>query len=1358
MFLIVSLNLTFSQIKISSPINRSIFQRNNSNQATITIIGSFSQQLTEIQAKCVPLMGGTDTGWQTITTSPAGGVFSGTISANGGWYRLEIQGLLNGVVVSSTQVEKIGVGEVFIIAGQSNAGAGSNMDDIRSFPISPVPTYDDRVNTIDFEAIDEVDNNISNFNNFNYPTTAFKKLAPGSNIGPRGTSPWCWEQLGNLLANKLNVPVLFFNVGMPGTSVRSWSESATNGWIAYSDYAQDSFANPYGHLKAVLNRYCSYLGLRSILWVQGETDNFPGKKDALSMDQTMTGELYEERLKLIINKSKADIGRNFSWAIAQASLVPFGHNCGNQITSSMITGAQMNVTNTTDNTFIGPNLDLIQNPRFKPNDCIHHHGTGLAEAAAAWDAKLSTAFFGTSIPATGLMPTLSTQVNCATGTVTVNIVGNFKSYEWSNGSNTAAATLSAGNYNCKVTDANGNIYNIPVEIPNNIVAPKLTISSDIGNKACFGAIANLSATAYDNYSWQKNNADLQKNTSSITANSSGNYSVTSTSPMGCKTVSEPYELSISTTPLPSKPTVSANAPLSYCDGNTINLTSSYKAGTNTWTLSNGNTSEGNTITTPSIAGVYKYTVVAKDINGCASVNSDTVNVNVKPSPQAPVINSISPLRFCVGQSIVLNSSYATQNIWSDSSKNQSININKSGNYSVKQIGSNGCISVASNNIQTVAVPLPNKPTIAISGNVTFCRGNKVVLKSSPENAYEWNNGAISQEIIVENSGTFSVKTINADQCKSIESSIPIKITVNENPATPTLVAEGAVQFCPDKNVTLTSSVSTNKYIWVIGQTEDTTLQKNRIVNLTNDYGVKILDLNNCSSKISNVIKINTLPAPAKPSIVAESKTAFCKGDSVFLKNEFASQLVNKYSWRKDNIDTEIAKQNIIKVKDSGKYSLKVADSQSGCFSEYSNPISITNFDLPEKPILKALRNKVFCQNDSTILQSSLPNTSNKNATYIWKLNNTLLNTESNKITVKSSGIYAVQTIDDNKCKSKDFSDTLQITSNPLPPTPLISTIGNNPFCPKGSVVFSANTASKYLWNKGETTQNIIINKKDTVSVKTYNIFGCESKISEKVIAQIHPEQAIPILINESNQEICYGDKAKLTSLSDQAIKYIFKQINQQTDSLGLFENSYSASITGNYFIKTEDINKCISDKSNLVSIEVKPKLSKPTLKKLNLFSLETSTLDNNIQYEWYRDNALLPNALKPSLKILKEGIYKARTSVYYSPAKTLTQNLTCFSEYSDTLNFKFDPNFNGISISPNPSKTGIFTLETKETLIGGKITIYDLNGRILKEFVISEPYERFELDLRQEKNTTYLLTFKNEMLEKTLRLIVSNTF
>src|ERR1700710_193164 len=91
-FLFVS-ELALAQIDITFPQSRAVYQRNNGNNATLQIAGNYTQNINRIEARLVPLQGGSAIDWTTIVDNPNFGNYQGSLLVYGGWYRLEVRGM-----------------------------------------------------------------------------------------------------------------------------------------------------------------------------------------------------------------------------------------------------------------------------------------------------------------------------------------------------------------------------------------------------------------------------------------------------------------------------------------------------------------------------------------------------------------------------------------------------------------------------------------------------------------------------------------------------------------------------------------------------------------------------------------------------------------------------------------------------------------------------------------------------------------------------------------------------------------------------------------------------------------------------------------------------------------------------------------------------------------------------------------------------------------------------------------------------------------------------------------------------------------------------------------------------------------
>ncbi|MBC7865716.1 MAG: T9SS type A sorting domain-containing protein [Bacteroidia bacterium] len=177
-----------------------------------------------------------------------------------------------------------------------------------------------------------------------------------------------------------------------------------------------------------------------------------------------------------------------------------------------------------------------------------------------------------------------------------------------------------------------------------------------------------------------------------------NVTLISTNTNGADTITIPVTVNT----LPSA-TVSAGGPTTFCQGNSVTLSSS--AGSS-YLWSNGATTQTTNISTN---GNYSVTVTAA--NGCSATSSATaVTVNTLP---AATISAGGPTTFCQGNSVTLSSSAGNSYLWSNGATTQTTIISTSGNYSVTVTGANGCSATSSVTSVTENIPQNN---LAITNN------------------------------------------------------------------------------------------------------------------------------------------------------------------------------------------------------------------------------------------------------------------------------------------------------------------------------------------------------------------------------------------------------------------------------------------------------------------------------------------------------------------------------------------------------------------------------------------------------------------------------------------------------------------
>ncbi|MCX6879141.1 MAG: Ig-like domain-containing protein, partial [Verrucomicrobia bacterium] len=365
-------------ITLSKPTGRAIYQRNNDNLANVQIKGTYTGSADGVEARAVTRVGygGTTTAWTAIAA--AVGQFDGTLSVTGGWYDVDVRTVLGGVQTGISTVQRVGAGEVFITAGQSNsANYGSPQQ-------SPA---DDRVSA------------------YNLGTASWQLANdPQPAAGGSGGSPW--PHLGDLLAARSAVPIGIVAVGVGGTKVIQWQPGTTF----------------YDYILAAINGLKSTGGCRAILWHQGESDSNP----PTGMDPNSSwDEVYATNLENVIAQSRTDAGFTVPWGVAIASW-----NGTGEANYAHVTNGQHLVIDHYPAVFLGSQTDIFHSDNLPYlSDGIHFNQQGLDAHGQQWADALFAAniIVGSSIVADAgtstvvASPAMVANDGVSTSTITVTL-------------------------------------------------------------------------------------------------------------------------------------------------------------------------------------------------------------------------------------------------------------------------------------------------------------------------------------------------------------------------------------------------------------------------------------------------------------------------------------------------------------------------------------------------------------------------------------------------------------------------------------------------------------------------------------------------------------------------------------------------------------------------------------------------------------------------------------------------------------------------------------------------------------------------------------------------------------------------
>lgn len=338
----------FPSLVVSQPSPREIVQRDAEGRANIRIEGALGHAFTRVEARAVVMPGtgnaGVSTDWTNIVSTSGSNAFTGTLAGvtEGGWYQIEVRIYDGDLLLDEAVVRQVGVGDIFVTAGQSNAGCFGSP---RQIPTDDhVSAYNLLTGSWQFAA--DPQPNI-------YPVV--------DNVPPVGPGGSPWPGLGSMLATDNRVPVGFVSLAYGGSAACQW---LPGGWPPF-------YLPLYQSLTNALQRFGPN-GVRCVLWHQGEADAALGTSSVL----------YEFILDTIIERSRHDAGWSVPWGIAEATYLPLPSNTMARVEA--VAAGQRAVVYGNTNVFRGPRTDdFIWESRLAA-DGAHFNQSGLDEHARQW--------------------------------------------------------------------------------------------------------------------------------------------------------------------------------------------------------------------------------------------------------------------------------------------------------------------------------------------------------------------------------------------------------------------------------------------------------------------------------------------------------------------------------------------------------------------------------------------------------------------------------------------------------------------------------------------------------------------------------------------------------------------------------------------------------------------------------------------------------------------------------------------------------------------------------------------------------------------------------------------------------------
>ena len=300
---------------------------------------------------------------------------------------------------------------------------------------------------------------------------------------------------------------------------------------------------------------------------------------------------------------------------------------------------------------------------------------------------------------------------------------------------------------------------------------------------------------------------------------------------------------------------------------------------------------------PSESGSYRLEATNQD--GCTG--TDEVFITLYPMPQVELGET---QRLCPGDSLVIDASCPDCTyLWNTNSSLPTVIGIPGNSYAVTVANAEGC--TATDAITIEALP---EPEVSRGENQAFCEGTQSQVLQGPEGEgfiYLWSTSDTGQNIIITQSGSYSLTVINQEGCSATDEVLFEIYTV------PTIDLPPNPTLCPADSLLLSAACPGCTYAWNDGQTE-----AQRYAFASGSYAVTATNAEGCSA--SDTISLEALP---QPEVALGPDAELCTGETLLLDGPTGPGYT--YLWSTGATTRDIT------LNQSGQYTLSVTNAE-GC--------------------------------------------------------------------------------------------------------------------------------------------------------------------------------------------------------------------------------------------------------------------------------------------------------------------------------------------------------------------------------------------------------------------------------------------
>jgi len=356
----------------------------------------------------------------------------------------------------------------------------------------------------------------------------------------------------------------------------------------------------------------------------------------------------------------------------------------------------------------------------------------------------------------------------------------------------------------------------------------------------------------------------------------GEYLVTITDINGCEQTAAFTILSENQDPVPD-----ISGPGAFCTGSSIYL--DVEGNFTSFLWSNGETSPAIQVNSP---GIYSVTVT--NAQGCSGTDSIEILENA-----LPVAEITGPEAFCEGSEVILDAGggFVTYD-WSTGSFDQTTRVYQEGYYAVTVTNEAGCADTDSIFVDMLPAPNPD-----ISGPEFLCSGESITLDVGLSfDVVQWSTGSSDPEIMVSQSGTYTVTVTDNNGCTAsaghvVSAFTSYMITLQSTSCNPADTGTWVTQYLSQQGCdsTVTRIVRFN-LADTIRLSENTCNPRDTgtIISIfTNRYGCDSIVFRNILLLASDSIKLSRNSCnPADTGVFIQNLTNKFGCDSIVLENVF----------------------------------------------------------------------------------------------------------------------------------------------------------------------------------------------------------------------------------------------------------------------------------------------------------------------------------------------------------------------------------------------------------------------------------------------------------------------------------------